>query len=204
MNALVPVTSPAAEAEAPPSPPARFDAISMTLHWASLVLIAWLFLSAWSIGLAGDAEGARMALTVHRSLGATMWVLALARLTWRLRFAVRPPFPDGMPRPQRRAALAVEAALYLILLVQPLTGLGQSLTRGKPFELFAFEVPKLMARDKAATGLLHSFHEATAFALLGLIALHVAAALFHGFVRRDGVLRSMWPASLTPTSKPRR
>jgi cytochrome b561 len=203
MNALVPVNLVTADAESPAAP-ARFDAVSMALHWASVVLIVSLFLSAWSIGLARDAEGAREALTVHRSLGATMWILAALRLGWRLRFAIRPPFPADTPRPQQRAAVVVEAGLYLILLIQPLTGLAQSLTRGKPFMLFAFEVPKLMARDKAATGLLHSLHEATAFALLGLIALHVAAALFHGFVRRDGVLKSMWPAALTRSSKPRR
>jgi cytochrome b561 len=50
-----------------------------------------------------------------------------------------------------------------------------------------------MARDKALASRFHAFHELGAWLLLGLIGLHVAAALFHGVVKRDGVLASMWP-----------
>lgn len=178
---------------APAADPARFDRISMTFHWATVLVVIALFASAWSIGLADDAAGATRLLTLHRSLGVVLWVLVLARLGWRLRFAARPPLPADLPRAQRRAAALNEGALYAILLVQPLTGLTQSLARGKPFLLLGLEVPRLMARDKGLVGLFHEIHELTAWALLGLIALHLAAALFHSLVRRDGVLASMWP-----------
>lgn len=171
----------------------RFDPISITLHWTTVALIVSLFASAWSIGFASGGEAGQQLLTLHRSLGVVMGLLAIVRLAWRVGFASRPAFPHGMPVLQQRAAIAVEAALYLILLVQPLTGLGQSIARGKPFQLFAFTAPSLMARDKSLTGLLHSVHELTASLLLLLLALHIGAALFHGLVRRDGVLAAMWP-----------
>ncbi|HEY3947412.1 cytochrome b [Phenylobacterium sp.] len=172
---------------------ARFDPISMAFHWATALVVIAMFASAWAIGLAADAAGAQRMLSVHRSLGVTLWVVTLARLAWRLRFATRPPLPADLPRAQRLAAALNEGALYAILLVQPLTGLAQSLARGRPFGLFGLEVPKLMVRDKAAAGLFHAIHALTADLLIGLIVLHVGAALFHGLVRRDGVLASMIP-----------
>jgi superoxide oxidase len=191
MNALVPTTPdvvrPAAKAAA------RFDDVSIGLHWMTVVLIVALLASAWSIGLASGGAAAATLLTVHRSLGVALWVLAIVRLSWRLRFAVRPPLPASLPALQRLAATVTEGALYVLLLAQPLTGLAQTLTRGKPFQLFAVQVPALMARDKPLTGLFHRVHELTAWALLGLIAVHVAAALFHRFVLKDRVLQSMWP-----------
>jgi len=83
-------------------------------------------------------------------------------------------------------------------LIQPLTGMAQSLTRGRPFPLLGWEVPSVMAKDRALTALLHGIHEISAWALLGLISAHILAALFHRFVLRDGVFQSMSP--LKPSS----
>jgi cytochrome b561 len=191
MNALVTIPPTATPQVA--VAPTYFDTVTMALHWATVLLIVVLFASAWSLSLATDGAQASTLLTVHRSLGVAVWLVATGRLIWRLRFAVRPPLPASLPPAQRRAAAVSEAGLYLILLVQPLTGLAQSFARGRPFQLFLFQAPKLMARDKALVGLFHQIHGFTAWALLGLIGLHVGAALFHGLVRRDGVLQSMWP-----------
>jgi superoxide oxidase len=185
MNALIKVPAPAR-----PGAPVRFDGVSIGLHWATVILIVAMFASAWSIGLAGDAAAR---LTLHRSTGVILWFLAIARLAWRLRFAGRPPLPAHLPAVQRLAATLVEGALYVLLLTQPLTGLAQTLARGKPFQLFVFQAPALLARDKPMTRLFHETHELSAWVLLGLIGVHIAAALFHRFGLRDRVLQSMWP-----------
>lgn len=177
--------------------PRRFDGVTIGLHWATVALIALMFASAWSLGLARDPEQAGLILTLHRSLGVCLWILAAGRLAWRLTLAYLPPFPPAMPRAQQWAAKLSEYGLYLILLIQPATGLAQSLARGRPFMLFVWEVPRAMTRDKALTRLLHQVHGLTAWSLLGLIALHVTAALFHRLVLKDEVLASMllWPPS---------
>jgi superoxide oxidase len=190
MKALVTLPSETASAAAPAS---RFDGVSLGLHWASVVLIVVLFASAWSLGLARDGAAAGALLRLHRSLGVSLWVVALVRLGWRLGFAVRPALPADIPGLQKTAAAVSEGGLYILMLVQPLTGLAQSITRGKPFLLFAFQAPRLMTRDKALTGVFHNIHELGAWLLLTLIGVHVAAALFHGLIQRDGVLQSMWP-----------
>jgi len=173
--------------------PRRFDAVTIGLHWITVALIIGMFASAWSIGLAQDPAQAGLILTLHRSLGATVWVLAACRLAWRLTLACLPPFPATMPKAQQWAAKLSEYGLYAILLVQPITGMAQSVARGRPFVLFAWEAPKVMVRDKGLTHLFGQIHAITAWILLGLIALHVAAALFHHLVLKDEVLASMLP-----------
>ena len=176
-----------------PQRPSRFDAVTISLHWLTVLLLVGLFASAWSLGVATDGQAAGRLLTIHRSFGAAALVVALCRLGWRAGFASRPPLPTSLSSLQRRAAAVTEVGLYALLLIQPLTGLAQSLARGRPFQVFAFDVPKLMARDKPLATSLHQIHELGAWLLLGLIGLHVCAALAHRFVLRDAVLQSMLP-----------
>src|SRR6202162_3963234 len=170
----------------------RFDILTIGLHWATVTLIAGMFASAWVL-LASDREHAAMLLTVHRSLGVVTWVVAIIRLGWRLSCAYLPPFPQNMPKVQQRLAKASEYGLYALLLLQPLTGLAQSLARGRSFMLFEWQVPKVMTGNKALTLLFHQIHTVSAWLLLGLIGLHVLAALFHRLVLRGEGLQSILP-----------
>ena len=170
----------------------RFDGFTIGLHWATVALITGMFASAWVL-LASDREHAAILLNVHRSLGVVTWAVAIVRLGWRFSFAYLPPFPGTMPRVQQWFAKATEYGLYAFLLSQPLTGLAQSLTRGRSFMLFEWQVPKVMAGNKPLTLLFHQIHTVSAWLLLGLIGLHVLAVLFHRLVLKDEVLQSMLP-----------
>jgi cytochrome b561 len=170
----------------------RFDNLTIGLHWATVALITGMFASAWLL-LVSDHERAAMLLIVHRSLGVVTWAVAIVRLAWRFSFAYLPPFPGTMPRAQQRFAKGSEYGLYALLLLQPLTGLAQSLARGRSFMLFEWQVPKVIAGNKALTLLFHQIHTVSAWLLLGLIGLHVLAALFHRLVLKDEVLQSMLP-----------
>ena len=176
-----------------------FDIVTIGLHWATVTLIVGMFASAWLL-LASDREHAAIFLTVHRSLGVVTWAVAIVRLSWRLGYAYLPPFPQNMSKVQQRLAKTSEYGLYGLLLFQPLTGLAQSLTRGRHFMLFAWQVPKVMAGDKPLTMLFHQIHAVSAWVLLGLIGLHILAALFHRFILRDEVLQSMLPWRATPAA----
>jgi cytochrome b561 len=167
--------------------------VTIFVHWTTVVLVAALFVVAWLLGQAQDGEQASLLLTVHRSLGVTVWTLTALRLGWRLTGAKFPPFPDTMPPVQQLAAKASEYSLYALLLVQPLTGLAQTLYRGKAFALFLWSAPVVVARDRALVHLFHGVHQWGAWALAGLIGLHAGAGLLHALVLRDGVFQSMWP-----------
>jgi cytochrome b561 len=98
-----------------------------------------------------------------------------------------------MPKLQQQIAKLNEYALYGLLLLQPLTGLGNALLRGRPFRLFVWHVPAWFAPDKVVWHTFQWLHEIGAWMLLTLIGLHAAAALFHGLILRDGVLQRMLP-----------
>jgi superoxide oxidase len=169
----------------------RFDRLSIALHWLTLLLIVGQFTTAWLLIQATDDEA--LLLAVHRSMGVVTWLVVAARLVWVRLIARPPPFPASMPRFQQLVARLNEYGLYALLLLQPLTGLGDSLFRGKAIVLFGATVPKLVEANKAVFKGCHAAHELGAIALLALIALHTGAALFHGLVRRDGVVGRMLP-----------
>ena len=175
----------------PQSKAGRFDQLSITLHWLTVFLVVAQFTTAWLLSQHGSDASAL--LFAHRSTGTLTWIVVAMRLIWRHGFAHLPPFPASMPTLQQRVAKLNEYGLYGLLLVQPLTGLGNTLFRGRPFALFAWQVPTLFAPNKAAAQMFHSIHEFGAWGLLVLIGLHAAAALFHGLILRDGVFQRMLP-----------
>ena len=124
-----------------------FDAVTMCLHWLTLVLIASLFATAWLHNYAEGGANAAALLQTHRSLGIVVWLVSLGRLVWRHTGAYLPPFPEHMSKAQQIAAKASEYALYALLLVQPLTGIAQTLLRGRGFDIFLTHVGPLVDRN---------------------------------------------------------
>lgn len=171
----------------------RFDAITITMHWCSLFLLALIAFAAWRLGRAADADAAAGALSLHRSAGVLLWLLTLARLGWKASFARPAELPTTVSRPQRFVARATQWALYVLLVLQPATGFLQSVLRGRPFPLLGLTFPMVASRDRALVKLFHGAHEFGAWALLALVGLHAGAALFHHFALQDRVLRAMLP-----------
>jgi superoxide oxidase len=164
------------------------------IHWTTVLLIAAMFASVWAANAAPTREQHAMLLQLHRSLGLTIFGLTVFRLGWRWRMGV-PALPADLPRLQALAARAVHIALYALLLVQPLLGLVHSNARGVRADFFFLgNLPALVGRDPWLAKRALAAHEIAATLLLALIGLHAAAALYHHFVRRDGVLRTILPA----------
>ena len=181
-------------------PVQRFDSIAISLHWLTLALIVAQFSAGWlHVYLLAQSPDAlqwpesQLVIAIHRSLGSLIWLVTLGRIVWRLGFASLPPFPEHMPKFQRRMATANEYALYALLLLQPLTGLAQFLFRGRPFSLFFLTVPVAFPADPLAVLWFHQIHRFGAFAMLALIAAHALAAVFHHYVLKDNMLKRMQP-----------
>jgi superoxide oxidase len=172
----------------------RFDQISIALHWLTVLLIIVQFASAWlREAVEHDTRLAAAILASHQTTGVLTWIVVLVRLVWRYTFAYLPPFPQSMPQVQQWIAKANEYGLYALLLLQPITGFGDALFRGHPFELFIWEVSTPFEHNVAIRSIFEEVHEFGAKALLALIGLHAGAALFHHLVLRDGVLQRMLP-----------
>jgi cytochrome b561 len=175
----------------PQSKAGRFDQISIALHWLTVILVATQFTTAWLSDHTANYQA--MLLSTHRSMGMLTWITVAARLVWRHGFAYLPPFPASMPTLQQRIAKLNEYALYAVLLVQPVTGLGNTLFHGRRFALLGLTVPALFTPDKAVSHVFESLHALGAWALVALIGLHAAAALLHWLILRDGVFQRMLP-----------
>jgi superoxide oxidase len=188
-----------------PAKSGRFDPTSIVLHWLTVFLIIAQFTTVWLHEAVGHGTSLGLeVLATHRTMGMLTWTVGLARLVWRRRFAYLPPFPESMPKLQQWIAKVNEYGLYVLLLMQPITGLGDVVFHGRPFTLFIWQVPALLAPDAAISGLFQEAHELGAKALLVLIGLHAGAALFHGIVLRDGVLQRMLPLSISARARTRR
>ncbi len=167
----------------PAAESARFDRISIALHWLTVLLLIGQFTSAWLREAVGHESGLAVAiLATHRMMGLVTWIVGSVRLVWRHNFAYLPPFPESMPKLQQSIAKANEYGLYALVFLQPITGLGGVLFHGLPFELFIWQVPALLEPNPAIRGLFVEAHGFGAKALLALISLHAGAALFHRLI----------------------
>src|SRR5215472_671437 len=173
-----------------------FDPLIRFLHWLTLVLVATTFVLAFSIDLAPSKPAAGVIIQLHRSFGVTLWLVTLVRLVWR-QFSRFPNWPADMPQLMRVAAHWSEYALYALLLVQPILGLLHTNAHGERVDWFFLgQLPPLIGQNPLLARQLLEMHDMVGLLLLGLIALHASAALYHHFWRRDDTLALMLPQSV--------
>jgi cytochrome b561 len=168
----------------------RFALPARVLHW----LMALLILSMLLIG-AGMVSTASVRypqlLAWHRPIGLAILILALLRIIVRLTHRP-PPLPLDLPPLQKAVAKGSHYLLYLLMIVVPLIGWAMQSAAGYPVTVWrGFNLYPILPHDVAVYGWLRQAHGLLAYAFLLLILGHLAAALFHGLVRRDGVFRSM-------------
>lgn len=171
----------------------RYGAIARIFHWVmALAIFGMLAVGFIMTDLPMNPDKFRV-YGIHKSVGALILIAALLRLLWRLINLV-PPLPAHMPLWERLGAHGSHIALYILLFIMPLSGWLMSSAAGFPVSVFGwFTLPNLIAPDKALQELLVEVHELLAFAIIGLVTLHAAAALKHHFIDKDNVLRRMLP-----------
>lgn len=162
-------------------------------HWVSVPLMVAALALGFVIGHVRDADK-MVFYQIHESIGATLFLVTLARLWWRWRHP--PPPHPAIPRPMALAAGATHALLYLALLAQPLLGFIGSNAWGFPMAgptayLGLFDQPPFMAKNEALGTLLLQLHQWLGWAIAALLLLHVAAVVVHQAIRRDGTLLRM-------------
>ena len=171
----------------------RYTATAMALHWLIAVLIVVLVGIGWYMGdLPRASAGKRFFEALHESLGLLVALVVAVRLAWRAGHSP-PPLLQAMPQRERHAAALLHGLLYACMVLMPLTGyLSANFDRG-PLLFFGLELPRWSAPDRALSRLFEDIHTASSNVLVAIIALHVAAALKHWFVDRDGVFQRMLP-----------
>jgi cytochrome b561 len=161
----------------------------------AICIVAMLFIG---VGMVSTIMPKYLPLvSVHKSLGITVLVLALIRLVTRLRYGA-PPLPADLPAPMKLAAHLSHYAFYVLMIGMPLIGWAMLSAAGYPVVVFgSVRLPAILPQSGSLHALLWNAHFFLAFAFFALILLHAAAAMFHALVRRDGVFEAMAPISVS-------
>jgi len=180
-----------------PASPTRYSSVAIALHW----LIAFLIIGQAAAGLyMHNLPATTLKFELyqwHKSFGVTILFLSFLRLFWRLTH--KPPaLPGGMAAWERFAARVSHVGFYVLIIAVPIVGWAMVSASPKdvPTVLFgAIAWPHMpgIPQGEGLEDILKETHEYMAFTILGLLVLHVGAALKHHFVNRDGVLSRMLP-----------
>lgn len=167
----------------------HFTRTARWLHWSMAVMIlAMLFIG---VAMVTSLELRPWLIDMHRPLGLLILLLAPVRLRHRRRNPP-PPLPDSLPTLQARIAGASHVALYALMFAMPVLGWAMSSAGGYVVTLpFGGHVPPLAPQDPVLYTVLRGAHGVLGYAFFALVLAHVAGALHHAWVRRDGVFEAM-------------
>jgi len=171
----------------------RYGAMAQFLHWATAILVVVAF----AYGPGGSEQrvyslAKDLDRQVHETLGIGVFAITVIRLAWRAYDAA----PDHPPMPvwMSLGSKLVHALIYLLLLALPLTAISGAWLEGHSLTFLGnVRVDPLLSESHELGSVIATIHTWLGDAILWVAGVHAAAALYHHFVMRDGVLRSMLP-----------
>ena len=167
------------------TPVARF------LHWLIAALVLFMLPLGVVIAYEWGGPAQTFLYNLHKSIGATLIPLVIIRLLYRLTHPA-PPLPDDLHPAQRFAAHATHWALYVLILVQPIIGYIMTSAYPAPVPFFGlFNLPSIWPENRALSDALLLVHRNLGIGIAIVAAMHIGAALYHHFVRKDGILMRM-------------
>ena len=161
------------------------------LHWTIAAIVLAMIPMGIIMANGPDGPTKDFLYNLHRSLGVTLIPLILVRLVYRLNHT-SPSLPPDLPALQKFAARATHYALYALLLVQPFVGWIATSAYPAPILVFGlFQLPPIWRADRPFSDSMFFLHRSIGLIIALLVAMHIAAALYHHFIRRDDVLLRM-------------
>lgn len=164
----------------------RYDRVQIILHWLiALIIFFMIGLGLYMVELPkqselppGEESVRAFYFLLHKSMGITVAMLIILRVVWRLTHKA-PPWPDTISTWQQRVAGLVHGLLYAVMVAMPITGYLQSMFSKYDTKFWGIELPRMAEADKLMREQFTEVHEILAFIFIGLIVLHVAAAIKH-------------------------
>ena len=168
----------------------HYGATAKVLHWLVVALLLVQYPIGWLMPDLHRNMKPGAAMTFHVSFGILILMLIVLRLVWRITHPVAPE--SSLPPWQRLSSETVHWLLYALVLATTVTGWLFASFRGWSLSLFyLMPLPMLASGNTAAGKVIDGWHQATEWALLVLIGVHVATALVHVFIYRDRVMQRM-------------
>lgn len=188
MSATMRVPSDAANLERP------YDGVARAFHWVVVLLVAAQFTTKLILPFVLPKSAEDGINAWHLSIGSTILLVMVLRLLWRLTHRPPPP-PTDLPPALQFVSRANHWLFYILLIALPLGGWISANAFGATVYLAGLvPLPALVAQNKEFAEQVGDLHGAGALLLLALIALHICGALYHAYVKRDGVARRMLPS----------
>jgi cytochrome b561 len=176
----------------------RWGAVSQIFHWGSAALVLYLLGHGWWMTHLAGRDTRLSEYETHASVGYFLLALIVIRMVWRWTNDV-PLHPPSAPGWERRMALGVHMALYILLLAESYLGWALAGTLRQPLDRTLgglVRVPPITRPgNRDLHEILESAHEVVAWILAAVVVLHIGAAVYHWKVRRDDVLHRMLPGA---------
>lgn len=169
----------------------EYGLLSKTLHWLMAgIIITLIVVGIYMADLPRDTEEQKQYafqfFNLHKSFGVLALLLVIVRLAW-LSVSPAPALPAVFSAKEQRVVKLLQAALYLLMVLVPVSGYLMSNAGGYPINFFGLgELPALVGKSKGLGGFAHEAHELMGFAILAVILLHVAGAIKHRLKDKGG------------------
>ena len=159
--------------------PHRYGTVSKSLHGVIALLILIMLIGSFFMDDIADKSLKLTVFNLHKLTGIAILVLMVCRLVWRLSHT-RPDIIPTLPHWQKVAATLVHTLLYTLVILMPLTGwIMSSAANHAPFiGAWSLALPFVSA-SKALSGLFFAYHQTIAWVIIGLLVLHIGAAITH-------------------------
>ncbi|MDB5756384.1 MAG: cytochrome b [Massilia sp.] len=172
----------------------RYTHTAILFHW----LIALLIIGSFTLGLVmtdipGITPTKLKYYSWHKWAGVTILTLAALRVLWRLTHRA-PAYPVSMKPWEKSTAHHLHTLLYVLMFAVPLSGYFYTLSAGVPVVYFGlFQLPVLIQPNPELKPVLKALHFWLNMGLATAVGVHIAAALKHAVIDRDGVVKRMLP-----------
>lgn len=167
-----------------------YGLIARIFHWLVALLIITLLMVGFYMTSLEPTEDKFKIYGMHKAFGFTVFVLVLLRTVWRVTSRYVQP-PTDLPEVLKIAAVSAHLLLYVLMLIMPMSGMLMSLFGGHPISYFGLFTIDAFEKNVELATTFKNTHETTAWLLVILISLHVLAAMYHHFIRKDNVLMRM-------------
>lgn len=165
----------------------NYGSFSKAIHWLMALLIVMLIaVGIFMTGLDKEDPSRGQIFGMHKAFGALALMLVVVRVVW-LRISPAPALPAVFTAKEKRIVSSVKGMLYLLMFLVPIAGYVMSSAANRPVSFFGlFDMPMLVAENKAIAEFAHEAHEILAFVMIAFIVLHVAGAIKHRLKDRNG------------------
>ncbi|WP_316353226.1 cytochrome b [Candidatus Trichorickettsia mobilis] len=166
----------------------EYGMVSKLLHWTIAIVIIGMIVVGFVMSGMANSELKFQVYGIHKATGAVLIFFIFLRLIWKL---INVSVVVEMPSLHHFAAKAGHILLYILMFAMPISGILMSLMGGHDISIYGFYTIEAITKDELIGKTSWILHGYFAWILVGVIAGHVLAALYHHFIRKDNVLKNM-------------